>query len=98
MAQSKTFCDLTVRQYKSAVAKYGCILCAGRAELHHIRAGMGAGQRNDDWNILPLCPAHHRTGGHGVAFHAGQKTWEKNYGTEIELQAFLNEKIAQARR
>ena len=35
--------------------------------------------------VIPLCPEHHRTGGKGVAIHAGQKTWEAIFGTEEEL-------------
>lgn len=73
--------------YMSKVVAIGCILdnCRMPAEVHHIRAGVGMGQRNSNFNILPLCPAHHRTGGFGVAIHAGQKTWEKKYGTELDL-------------
>lgn len=32
-----------------------------------------------------MCPNHHRLGGSGVAIHAGQKTWESLYGSELEL-------------
>lgn len=72
----------------------GCICCLRMGQgttppentaIHHLRTGMGMGQRNDDENAIPLCPAHHQTGGYGVAIHAGQKTWEKNFGTELEL-------------
>ena len=65
------------------VADLGCIICRRPAEIHHLRAGMGMGQRSAD--VIPLCPEHHRTGGHGVAFHAGRKTWETQFGTETEL-------------
>lgn len=54
-------------------------------EMHHIRTGCGMGQRSDNFRVIPPCPAHHRTGGFGVAIHAGQKTWEGKYGTELEL-------------
>ena len=38
------------------------------------------------WSLaIPLCPMHHQHGGYGVALHAGQKTFEKKYGTESEL-------------
>jgi hypothetical protein len=33
--------------------------CFGRVELHHPRDGEGAAQRASDWNVLPLCHAHH---------------------------------------
>ncbi|ENP2850238.1 DUF968 domain-containing protein [Klebsiella pneumoniae] len=79
------------KDWLSDVAELGCIVCrnlgfgATPAEIHHIRTGQGAGQRANHKRTLPLCPAHHRTGGFGVAIHAGQKTWEGKYGTELEL-------------
>ncbi|MBD7747769.1 hypothetical protein HJX11_09780 [Klebsiella pneumoniae] len=79
------------KQYFQDLVEIGCIVCKvhfgvySAPEIHHIRTGQGAGQRANHKETLPLCPPHHRTGGHGVAIHAGQKTWEKNYGTETEL-------------
>lgn len=29
--------------------------------------------RADNFHVIPLCHTHHRTGGHGVAIHAGRK-------------------------
>ena len=73
------------RRHLSKVAEIGCIICKMPAEIHHLRHGMGMGQRNNYLNAIPLCHKHHRTGGHGVALHAGQKTFEENFGTETEL-------------
>lgn len=67
------------------VADLGCIICHQPAEIHHLRAGMGMAQRNTNFNVIPLCPLHHRTGGYGTAFHAGRKAFEQNFGTEEEL-------------
>lgn len=72
------------QQWLNRVAELGCIICKRPAEIHHI--GNGAmGKRSDHFSVLPLCEIHHRTGGHGVAVHAGRKTWESNFGTEREL-------------
>ena len=66
------------------VAALGCIVCQRDAEIHHI--GNGAmGMRASNYDVIPLCPEHHRTGGHGVAVHAGKLTWDKIHGTEREL-------------
>lgn len=79
------------KRWLADVAYLGCVVCrnlgygASPAEIHHIRTGQGIAQRADHKKTLPLCAPHHRTGGHGVAIHAGQKTWERNYGTETEL-------------
>lgn len=84
------------RLHLQKLTDLGCIICKMPAEIHHLRNGMGMGQRNNHFNTLPLCPTHHRTGGFGIALHAGQKTWEKNFGTERELlektQCLLNGK------
>ncbi len=87
-------------QYLSRVADLGCIVCNQLgfsdtpAEIHHIRAGQGAGQRAKHiGGTLPLCPPHHRTGGYGVALHAGQKEFEKRYGTELILLDIVNRRL-----
>lgn len=73
------------------VAALGCWACrkigyeGTPAEIHHIRTGSGTGQRSSHFNVIPLCPHHHRTGGHGQAFHAGQKTWQERFGYELDL-------------
>ena len=84
------------QRHLSAVAELGCIACRRMgymdtpAGIHHIRAGMGMSQRNDNYHVLPLCGIHHQTGGHGVAIHAGQFTWEAKFGTELELLEWVN--------
>lgn len=72
------------------VAALGCILCrrlghiGTPAEIHHIRYGVGKGQRASHFEVIPACPEHHRgtTGIHGL----GTKGFVKKYGvTEHEL-------------
>lgn len=77
--------------HMSKVARLGCVVCRNEglgetpASLHHIREGQGGAMRASNFEVLPLCPMHHQHGGHGVAIHAGQETWEAKYGTEREL-------------
>lgn len=80
------------KAYMSTQADAGCILCRHLgygdtpAEIHHLRDGMGAGQRNSNLMTIPLCPEHHRgsTGFHGL----GRRAFERKYGvTELELLA-----------
>jgi hypothetical protein len=88
MAKSRTAAE---KRHLSKVAELGCIACYNMgyfdspAEIHHIRTGQGMSQRASDYDSIGLCPSHHRTGGHGVAIHAGQETWEEIHGTELEL-------------
>ncbi|WP_336818093.1 Ref family recombination enhancement nuclease [Cedecea sp. MMO-103] len=87
------------REHLSRVAALGCIVCRNLgfgetpAEIHHIRTGQGVAQRADNYSAIPLCPPHHRTGGHGVAVHAGKQTWERNFGTELELLEQVNNEL-----
>lgn len=73
------------KEHLNRVAELGCIICHQPAEIHHLRTGMGMAQRNSNFNVIPLCPLHHRTGGYGTAFHAGKKAFEQNFGSEEEL-------------
>ena len=87
------------RKYLDAVASLGCVVCrnlgygATPAHVHHIRTGKGMGQRASNYETIPLCPTHHQQGGHGVAIHAGQKTWEAIHGTELELLKQVQEEL-----
>ena len=79
------------RLYLGDVASMGCVVCRNSgwgespAEIHHIRNGQGMSQRASNYETIPLCPAHHRTGGYGIAIHAGQEEWEGAWGTERQL-------------
>jgi hypothetical protein len=79
------------REHMGVVAGLYCVVCRNLrlgespAEVHHVRYLAGGGQRSGNMDTIPLCPNHHRLGGYGVAIHAGQETWERNFGTEAEL-------------
>lgn len=64
-------------------------------ELHHLRSVAGAGQKASEYEVISLCHAHHRTGGYGVAIHAGQIEWEKQFGSESALLEVQLEKAAE---
>ena len=78
------------RDHMGAVAALGCVVCRNLgfgetpAEVHHIGNGT-LGKKASNYETIPLCEVHHRNGGHGVAVHAGRKTFEARYGTEREL-------------
>ena len=78
------------RKHMSRVAELGCAVCRRMgyegtpAELHHPRAGTGGGRRASHFDVIPLCPEHHRgaTGLHGL----GTKGFPKRWGfTELDL-------------
>ena len=79
------------KRHYADVVQLGCIVCRNLGyydtppEIHHIRANGGTGLKSSNKDVIPLCHKHHRTGGYGVAFHAGKKGFEEQYGTELEL-------------
>jgi hypothetical protein len=84
------------RAHMDKVARLACVCCrkAGQVprptDLHHIRAGYGRGQRASNWEVLPLDEPHHQGKRAPVdkaklAFHEARKTWERTFGTEVEL-------------
>jgi len=86
------------RRHLDTVAGLGCIACFNmgifdsRAEIHHLRTGMGMGQRNDNWNVIPLCFHHHSAQGKD-GFHKHPKTWQEKHGTETELKEQVDDLI-----
>ena len=75
----------------AAMADYGCVICRQPASIHHIRSGMGLGQRNHRLSI-PLCPEHHQHG--PTAYHRNRIDFEREHGTELELLAIMDEILA----
>ncbi|AUR89917.1 recombination enhancement RecA-dependent nuclease [Vibrio phage 1.134.O._10N.222.52.B8] len=88
----------TEKAHIEKVVSLGCIVCSGwgiqgsPAEAHHIGNGT-MGKKASNFEVIPLCPAHHRLGGYGVAVHAGRKAFESAYGTERELLEMVLEKV-----
>lgn len=82
-------------QYRKVVKNMGCVVegCDAPAEVHHPRFDCGGSQRANHFLVIPLCAYHHRTGGIGQAIHAGQTTFELNYGKESELLALTIRKL-----
>lgn len=78
------------KQHLDLVSSLGCVVCRNMgfgpspAEIHHIRAGQGMGQRAAHTAVLPLCPMHHRAC-YPTGFHAAPRHWQAQYGTEKEL-------------
>jgi len=75
------------------VAALGCIACYHQGtpgtpcEIHHPRAGTGLGRRASHFDVIGLCPAHHRgTAGLSVpSIHGSKNAFIELFGTEAEL-------------
>ena len=85
------------RKYMSKVASFGCIACEKDglddipAEIHHVRKHTGIGLRPSNFDVLPLCASHHRTG--KISVHLGKKAFIKRYGSEQTLMKQMRERM-----
>lgn len=84
------------QKHLDAVADLGCCVCRRElgvyspAAIHHTAGKTKPGAH---FLVLPLCGAHHQTGGYGVALHAGRVEWERRHGTQAELLRYVHEQI-----
>ncbi len=91
------------RRHMDLTASLGCVACrnaglgASPAELHHVRAGQGVGQRARHTQVLPLCPRHHRAS-YPTGFHAAPRSWQAEHGTELELLEQVTREVNQLER
>ena len=82
------------REWMKRITDYGCCACRKHgiedvpASVHHIISG---NRRMGHLFTLPLCYSHHQGGGLGgiPSVHQAKRTFEKKYGTELELLAGL---------
>lgn len=93
-------------EHMSKVAELGCIACfidgnhGTPPELHHIRETAGAGQRASNFEVIPLCPAHHRgtmhkpgRDGHVPSIHRDRLAFIELYGSELDLLSAVSDML-----
>tara|TARA_Y100001937_G_scaffold55063_1_gene75875 strand:+ start:1107 stop:1388 length:282 start_codon:yes stop_codon:yes gene_type:complete len=78
-----------IKEHYSNVANLGCIACRKMgyydtpAEIHHIQEKYMLGKKANWDQVIPLCPAHHRTTDY--SFHFSPKRFTEQFGTQTEL-------------
>ena len=76
------------KEWMNAICENGCIVCRNAFRVyspawpHHLDGKTKVGCH---FKTIPLCGAHHQSGGYGTAIHAGRVAWEKKHGTEADL-------------
>jgi len=79
---------VTEKEWMNAVAELGCGMCRRMgygetpAQLHHPREGVGMAQRQSNWLVIPLCPAHH-TGSKG--WHGTRDDFKRHGVDELDI-------------
>lgn len=93
----------TEKLWLSDVSSLGCVACrnaghgASPAEIHHVRSGNGMAQRASHFDVIPLCPRHHRAS-YGTGFHAAPKSWQHEHGSELALLEQTKREVTQLRQ
>ena len=63
------------KRHMAQVAQQPCIICSSwPVVLHHVCMGRYSQTKASDFDVLPLCPAHHDE------LHAGPRSWRERYG------------------
>ena len=81
-----------------AVADLGCIICdkmgfpGSPAELHHIISNTGMGKKANNYEVIPLCPHHHRNS--EESYHQSPKDFTEKWGSQENLLIETLEKKA----
>lgn len=89
------------KAHLNSLAGFGCVACflngtpGTPPEIHHIRAGVGMGQRSSHYRAIPLCHAHHRGTMHPEvpSIHRDKVEFERAFGTEEQLLEFVNSRL-----
>jgi hypothetical protein len=82
------------KKHLSKVAELGCIACTKLgyyntpAEIHHVKR---FGEKRNHFNVIPLCPYHHRTSKESV--HLNPKWFIETFGSQENLLQEVNENI-----
>ncbi len=86
------YVPVAVRRYWDRVARMGCVLCGGPAEIAHCHGGSvrermqepkAKGKKLARWNflVLPLCPPHGREP-YPLALDTDVGAWEETNGPQ----------------
>ena len=76
------------QRYHEQVREVGCIVSGRKpVALHHVRDGLGMGQKVDHWRVIPLHYDFHQSEAAGaISLHGSPKEFIEAYGSESGLE------------
>ena len=79
--------------HMAKVAQLACVIC-GRwhVEVHHVFHGRFGSRRASDFEVIPLCTAHHRIG--PDAIHTDKAGWAEKYGNDFDFLPVVADALA----
>jgi hypothetical protein len=77
------------KEENNRIVALGCIVCRRMGiysvpEIHHHRK-LATSKKRKLAPKVPLCHAHHNGHVYGVSLHAGEKQFEQNFGSVLEM-------------
>lgn len=91
--------------YLAAVHELPCCICINfgmqqfsKTQAHHTKSGRYSNARTPDRQAIPLCKCHHQglqfdRDKSKVAYHQGQREWERLYGPDTDYIAATQDAI-----
>ena len=70
------------RAHIARVKQLPCVICCspGPSDAHHVFCGRFGSTKASDFEVIPLCKAHHQDG--PDAIHNGKASWVEKYGED----------------
>lgn len=70
------------REHLSRVKQLPCVICRkhGPSDAHHVFCGRFGSSKASDFEVIPLCKAHHQEG--PDAIHNCKASWVEKYGED----------------
>lgn len=91
---SSMSCCKEAKERDRLLRDMGCIVCRRRTEeVHHLREGVGMGERAPWWRTIPLCTSHHANSSPYSVHGRNRKEFFQDHGSEPQLLARVNAKL-----
>ena len=77
------------KEHMNKVEEFGCLIChklgfpKTPCELHHIKNHTGMSKKASNFEVIGLCPNHHRHG--KESYHYSPKTFTEKWGSQKDL-------------
>ena len=82
-------------EYMGKVKQLPCCICGapGPCEAHHPIHDRFGTRKSSDFDVIPLCPIHHRIG--ECAIHNGKERWRERYGNDYDFVEITRKKVGE---
>lgn len=78
------------KEWMELVAQLPCVCCSRPSEvLHHCIHGRFSRTRPSDFDVLPMCVAHH------VMLHDERSFWQVHWNNDVDWLPFVAERVAE---